>query len=67
MALEFSDPCYYAAVAMNPEPQARSVRIYYSSLTTPGTLYDVDLATGKKTLLKQQQVLGGFDSALYCL
>ncbi len=65
MALEFSDPCYYAAVAMNPEPQARSVRIYYSSLTTPGTLYDVDLATGKKTLLKQQQVLGGFDSALY--
>ncbi|ASM51544.1 oligopeptidase B [Pseudoalteromonas espejiana DSM 9414] len=65
MTLAFSDPCYYAAVAMNPEPEAQAVRIYYSSLTTPGSLYDVDLTTGKKTLLKQQQVLGGFDSELY--
>ncbi|WP_024611014.1 oligopeptidase B [Pseudoalteromonas sp. TB64] len=60
MALEFVDPCYYAAIAMNPEPDAQTARIYYSSLTTPGSLYDVDLTTGVKTLLKQQKVLGSF-------
>jgi len=65
MALEFDDPCYYAAVAMNPEPNVITARIYYSSLTTPGSLYDVDLKTGKKTLLKQQKVLGDFNATDY--
>jgi len=65
MTLEFDDPCYYAAVAMNPEPESKSARIYYSSLTTPGSLYDVDLATGAKTLLKQQKVLGSFNADDY--
>jgi len=60
MALEFADPCYYATIAMNPEPDAQTARIYYSSLTTPGSLYDVNLTTGVKTLLKQQKVLGSF-------
>ena len=65
MALEFDDPCYYAAVAMNPEPNVKTARIYYSSLTTPGSLYDVDLITGEKTLLKQQKVLGDFKASDY--
>lgn len=65
LTLEFDDPCYYAAIAMNPEPNVRSARIYYSSLTTPGSLYDVDLNTGQKTLLKQQQVLGEFKPEKY--
>ncbi|KAA1164240.1 S9 family peptidase [Pseudoalteromonas fuliginea] len=65
MALEFADPCYYAAIAMNPEPDTRTARIYYSSLTTPGSLYDVDLTTGEKTLLKQQKVLGSFNADDY--
>lgn len=63
--LEFDDPCYYAAIASNPEPNVTTARIYYSSLTTPGSLYDVDLATGKKTLLKQQKVLGEFNAHDY--
>ncbi|PCC14247.1 MULTISPECIES: S9 family peptidase [unclassified Pseudoalteromonas] len=65
MTLAFEDPCYYAAIAMNPEPESRSARIYYSSLTTPGSLYDVDLTTGEKTLLKQQQILGDFNADNY--
>ena len=65
MALEFADPCYYATIAMNPEPDAQTARIYYSSLTTPGSLYDVDLTTGVKTLLKQQKVLGSFSADDY--
>ncbi|WP_404341850.1 S9 family peptidase [Pseudoalteromonas mariniglutinosa] len=65
MTLEFDDPCYYAAIAMNPEPDVSHARIYYSSLTTPGSLYQVDLTNGNKTLLKQQQVLGDFSAENY--
>lgn len=65
MTLEFDDPCYYAAIAMNPEHDSHVARIYYSSLTTPGSLYEVDLNNGKKALLKQQQVLGDFDPENY--
>ncbi|ODS15207.1 S9 family peptidase [Pseudoalteromonas tetraodonis] len=65
MNLEFDDPCYYAAIAMNPEPNVAHARIYYSSLTTPGSLYNVDLTTGEKTLLKQQKVLGDFNAGDY--
>lgn len=65
MTLAFDDPCFYASVAMNPEPNSQSARIYYSSLTTPGSLYEVDLSSGEKTLLKQQQVLGSFDAENY--
>ncbi|MGS0537021.1 S9 family peptidase [Pseudoalteromonas sp. SaAl2] len=65
MTLKFDDPCYYAAVAMNPESNSETARIYYSSLTTPGSLYEVDLKTGAKKLLKQQQVLGDFKAESY--
>ena len=58
--IEFSDPCYYACLADNPEPESTSARIYYSSLTTPGSLFSVDLATTAQTLLKEQKVLGEF-------
>ncbi|MEM0515667.1 S9 family peptidase [Pseudoalteromonas sp. YIC-827] len=63
--LSFSDPCYYAGVGMNPEPDVSNVRIYYSSLTTPGSLYEFDLNTLERKLLKQQEVLGEFNADDY--
>jgi oligopeptidase B len=63
--LEFDDPCYFACLGDNPEPQSTSVRIYYSSLTTPGSTYQFELASGKRSLLKQQRVIGDFDSSNY--
>ncbi|MBQ4879279.1 S9 family peptidase [Pseudoalteromonas luteoviolacea] len=58
--LGFDDECYYAGVGYNPEPKSNSVRITYSSLTTPSSVYECDLATGQKTLKKQVKVLGDF-------
>ena len=63
--LLFDDPCYFACLGDNPEPESTVARIYYSSLTTPGSLFEFDLATGKRTLLKQQKVLGDFNKELY--
>ncbi|MCJ8320547.1 MAG: prolyl oligopeptidase family serine peptidase, partial [Colwellia sp.] len=63
--LVFDDPCYFACLDDNPEPSSTTARLYYSSLTTPGSLYDFDLATGERKLLKQQKVLGDFNKENY--
>jgi len=63
--LSFDDPCYFACLGDNPEPKSTTARLYYSSLTTPGSLYEFDLATGERKLLKQQKVLGDFNKADY--
>ncbi len=63
--LSFDDPCYFACLGDNPEPKSTTARLYYSSLTTPGSLYDFDLATGERKLLKQQKVLGDFNKEDY--
>ena len=63
--LTFNDECYFAGVGQNPEASATTVRIYYSSLTTPSSVFDCDLATGQKVLRKQQEVLGEFNSDAY--
>jgi oligopeptidase B len=63
--LSFDDPCYFACLGDNPEPESTVARLYYSSLTTPGSLYEFDLATGERKLLKQQKVLGEFDKDKY--
>ncbi|WP_237063302.1 MULTISPECIES: S9 family peptidase [Microbulbifer] len=61
----FNDPVYQLSLGNNPDPQAGSVRVAYSSLTTPDTIYDADLVSGDLQLMKQDQVPGDFDSARY--
>ena len=61
----FDDPCYFACLGDNPEPSSTVARLYYSSLTTPGSLFEFDLATGERKLLKQQKVLGDFNKDGY--
>jgi oligopeptidase B len=63
--LSFKDPCYFACLDDNPEPKNTVTRLYYSSLTTPGSLFEFDLATGERTLLKQQKLLGEFSKENY--
>jgi oligopeptidase B len=59
------EPSYVALLGDNPEQDSATLRYVYSSLTTPESTYDLDLATGGKTLLKREAVLGGFDPANY--
>lgn len=40
-------------------------RFGYQSLTTPGSVYDEDVVTGERVLLKRQPVLDGFEPELY--
>ncbi|MFB9142895.1 S9 family peptidase [Vibrio artabrorum] len=63
--LEFNDSAFAAYLTGNYELDNSKVRIYYSSLTTPGTYYDFDLSTGKSELMKQTPVLGDFKADNY--
>jgi oligopeptidase B len=49
----------------NAEIDTKLVRYTYTSLTTPASTYDFDVTTGKKTLLKREPVLGGFEQSNY--
>lgn len=63
--LNFGEPTYLAYVGHNPEADSRILRYGYTSLTTPNTIYDYDMGTREKTLMKRDEVLGGFESADY--
>ena len=63
--VEFDQPAYVTWVDENHEFDTGVLRYGYSSLNTPETIYDLDLATRQRTLMKQEQVLGGFDPANY--
>ncbi|WNJ77480.1 S9 family peptidase [Cedecea neteri] len=54
--LQFDDASYMAWLGYNPEPQAGKLRYGYSSMTTPTSTYEWDLASGERTLLKRQEV-----------
>ncbi len=45
----------------NAEFDTSTLRFTYTSLVTPPTVYDENLATGERTLLKQAEVVGGHD------
>jgi oligopeptidase B len=52
-------------VSTNREFNTRVLRFGYTSLTTPTSIYDYDMSTRQKTLLKRDEILGGFDPANY--
>lgn len=63
--LPFDEPAYRVNIGVNPEFDTTVLRYEYTSMKTPLTIYDYDMVTHERTLLKQEQVLGGFDSSNY--
>lgn len=63
--IKFPEPVYSAGLTGNREFNTSVVRYVYNSLVTPNSYFDYDMNTGKSTLLKQQEVPGGFDRANY--
>lgn len=55
-SLAFDDPTYTTWLAYNPEPDTSLLRYGYSSMTMPSSLFELDLDTHERTLLKQQEV-----------
>lgn len=49
----------------NAEFDTRTIMFNYGSMITPNSTFEYDLKTGERTLLKQQEVLGGYDKSQY--
>jgi oligopeptidase B len=63
--IEFGEPAYLAYPGDNYDFDTPVVRYVYTSLTTPSSVYDYNMVTREKKLLKREEVLGGFDAANY--
>ncbi len=63
--IEFPEPVYSAGGHANPEFETEKFRYGYQSLVSPASVYEYNVKTGVSTLLKQQEVPGGFDSSRY--
>jgi len=63
--IEFPEPVYAASLGPNAVFNTAVVRYSYNSMVTPNSTFDYDMNTGKSTLLKQQEVPGGFDRTNY--
>jgi oligopeptidase B len=61
----FPEPLYTVGPSVNPEYTQTRFRLGFTSMVTPSTVYDYDLATGELTVLKQVQVLPAPSGAPY--
>ncbi len=65
MEISFPEPAYTAQSHVNREFETNVFRYSYQSLVSPASVFEYDVENGISTLLKQQEVPGGFDAAAY--
>jgi oligopeptidase B len=63
--IDFPEPVYSAFPNANPEFKTTKFRFAYQSFITPSSIFDYDLKTRTRELLKEQPVLGGYDRKQY--
>ena len=63
--IDFGEPTYTAGVGANPDFDAVTLRFSYNSMTTPSSVYEWDIEKRTKTLLKRQEIVGGYNPEDY--
>ena len=63
--INFDEEIYSAGSAGNPEWDAPVIRLSYTSYTQPAQLFQYRIETGERTLLKEQEVPGGYNADEY--
>jgi oligopeptidase B len=61
----FDEAVYLVRSESNPEFDTRQLRLSFQSPITPRTILEVDMADNSRRVLKQQEVLGGYDATQY--
>jgi oligopeptidase B len=61
---DFPEPVYSAFLTPTPEFTSQAFRFSYQSMITPPSVFDFDMASGKRTLLKKEEV-PGYDASKY--
>jgi oligopeptidase B len=63
--ISFDEEVYTVGMNMNRVFDAEIFRFSYSSLTTPSSVFDYNMKSRERELLKQDEILGGFNSSDY--
>jgi oligopeptidase B len=63
--METPETVYTMGLSNNPEYDTPFVRYTYSSMITPNSTYEFNLASRKSELVKQQEIPSGYDKAGY--
>ena len=63
--VDFGEPVYAVGPQSNEEFDTRLFRFGFQSFTTPQSVFDYDMATKERKLLKRTEVLGGYDPDRY--
>ncbi len=63
--ISFPEPAYAAGMDMNPEFQADTLRLEYTSMVTPSTVFDYHVDTGELEVRKVQEIPSGYDASEY--
>ncbi|MGA8255149.1 MAG: S9 family peptidase, partial [Nocardioides sp.] len=63
--VEFDEEVYTVGSGGNPRFDQPTVRLGYTTMTIPSSVYDYDVRSRTLTLLKRAPVLGGYDPADY--
>jgi len=63
--IEFPEPAYVCAPYANHEYDTTKFRYSYQSFITPQSIFEYDMPDGTSTLLKRQEVPGGYDRTRY--
>lgn len=64
-SIDFGEPAYVAGIDVNAEFDTDIVRYNYQSMTTPSSIFDYTTTTKERVLVKQREVLGGFQAKDY--
>ncbi len=63
--IDWPEPVYAVFASPTPDFDTSVLRFRYTSLVTPGSVFEYDMKTRKRKLLKQDKVLGGYDASRY--
>ena len=63
--IAFPEPVYTAGSSTNAEYETGTYRYTYQSFVTPSSVFDYDMDRREAKLLKQTEVLGGYDPSRY--
>ncbi|MCB9262563.1 MAG: S9 family peptidase [Flavobacteriales bacterium] len=63
--IAMDEETYTCGASTNPEYKTDILRFGYTSLTTPSSTYDYNMNNRERKLLKQQEVVGGYDKSQY--
>lgn len=63
--LSFDDPAYVVYPTGNEEYGSKVLRFAYNSMVSPPAVYEESLGSGERKLLKQKELIGGYDKTEY--